>query len=180
MSGRWRALGVVLSTGLAGLMPPARAAPGVSAEMTRCAAIAAPDERLACYDALVCAGIVAAEERLACYDALAKPKLPDAQTSPGDAVRPKGSATDTQSFGLSPLQLPAAPEGPKLIKALATRVTVDRAGNVLVSLANGQSWTFNDQDALLRPGDSVTIRRAALGSFLLTAGRRSYRARRVQ
>lgn len=163
MSGRWRALGVVLSTGLAGLMlPSARAAPAVSAEMTRCAAIAAPDERLAC------------------YDALAKPKLPDAPTSPGDAVRPKSSATDTQSFGLSPLQLPATPEGPKLITALVTRVTVDRAGNVLVSLDNGQSWTFNDQDALFRPGDSVTIRRAALGSFLLTAGRRSYRARRVQ
>ena len=66
MSGRWRALGVVLSTGLAGLMlPSARAAPAVSPEMTRCAAIAAADERLACYDALVCAGIVAAEERLA-------------------------------------------------------------------------------------------------------------------
>src|SRR5436853_2611578 len=57
----------------------------VSAEMTRCAAIAAPEERLTCYDALVCAGIVAAEERLACYDTLAKPKLPDVQTSPGDA-----------------------------------------------------------------------------------------------
>ncbi|TLZ37941.1 MAG: hypothetical protein E6K32_15725 [Gammaproteobacteria bacterium] len=138
--------------------------------MTRCAAIAAPDERLACYDALVCAGIVAAQERLAW----------DVQTSPGDAVRPKSSATDTQSFGLSPRQLPATPEGPKLIKALVTRVTVDRAGNVLMSLDNGQSWTFNDQDALFRPGDSVTIRRAALGSFLLTAGRRSYRARRVQ
>ena len=181
MSGRWRALGVVLSTGLAGLtLPSARAAPAVSAEMTRCAAIAAPDERLACYDALVCAAIVAAEERLACYDTLAKPKLPDVQTSPGDAVRPKSSATDTQSFGLSPRQLPATPESPKLIKALVTRVTVDRAGNVLMSLDNGQSWTFNDQDALFRPGDSVTIRRAALGSFLLTAGRRSYRARRVQ
>src|SRR5881394_4272346 len=94
MSGRWRALGVVLSTGLAGLMlPSARAASAVSPEMTRCAAIAAADERLACYDALVCAGIVAAEERLACYDTLAKPKLPDVQASPGDAVRQIGRAS---------------------------------------------------------------------------------------
>src|SRR2546425_12745489 len=94
MSGRWRALGVVLSTGLAGLMlPSARAAPAVSPEMTRCAAIAAADERLACYGALLCAGIVAAAERLARYDALAEPKLPGVPTSPGAALRPHTRAS---------------------------------------------------------------------------------------
>src|SRR5256885_13753682 len=110
MSGRWRALGVVLCTGLAALMlPAARAAPAVSAEMTRCAAIAAPDERLACYDALVCAGIVAAEERLACYAALANPKRPAAKTTPGAPGRPKSSATDTHSSGQAPRLRPSAP-----------------------------------------------------------------------
>ena len=156
---------VLLCVGLAGLaLPAAGTVPlTVSAELARCAAL------------------TAAEERLACYDALAKPKPPDAQTSPGDAVRPKSSATDTQSFGLSPRQLPATPEGPKLITALVTRVTVDRAGNVLVSLDNGQTWTFKDEDMRLKSGDRVTIRRAAFGSFLMTTpARQTHRVQRTQ
>jgi hypothetical protein len=172
---------VILGTATIAL---AVAAPGTAAladgaaDLARCAAITTSDERLACYDAL-CAGIVAAEQRLACYDALANPKGSVSQAAPADAARPKSSASDAESFGLS-RQLPSTPQGPEMIKARVTQVTVDRLGNVLMSLDNGQSWTFNDPDALFRPGDSVTIRRAALGSFLLRVGRHSYRARRLQ
>ncbi|HEY0767932.1 MAG TPA: hypothetical protein VGD47_08235 [Steroidobacteraceae bacterium] len=172
MSGRRRALRVVLSVGLAGLtLAAARAAdPSASAEITRCAAITGAAERLACYDALVCAGIAAAEERLACYDALAKRKSAPPLAAPAGA-----------SFGLESRKLPATPQGPQLIKALVAKVSVDRLGTVKVSLDNGQSWTFNDPDALLKSGDAVTIRRAALGSFLMTIpNRHTYRVERIE
>jgi hypothetical protein len=183
MSGRGRAIRVVLRMGLLGLTTLAvarAAAPAASAaELARCAAITAADERLACYDALVCAGIAAADERLACYDALAKPKTRP-QAAPADAARPEGGGNDVKNFGVVRRRL-APPEGPELIKALVTKVSVDRLGNVDMSLDNGQSWTFHDPDVLLRSGDAVTIRRAALGSFLMTTPRRhTYRVQRTQ
>jgi hypothetical protein len=183
MSRRGRAIRVVLRMGLLGLtLAVARAAaPTASAaELARCAAITAADERLACYDALVCAGIAAADERLACYDALAKPKTRP-QAAPADAARPEGGGNEVKNFGVVRRRLPPKPEGPELIRVLVTKVSVDRLGNVDVSLENGQSWTFNDPDVLLRSGDAVTIRRAALGSFLMTTPRRhTYRVQRTQ
>jgi len=50
-----------------------------------------------------------------------------------------------------------------------------------VRLDNAQTWTFNAQDTLLRVGDKVTIKRAALGSYLMILpDYHSYRAKRVQ
>ena len=49
------------------------------------------------------------------------------------------------------------------------------------TLDNGQTWTFNDSGATLRSGDAVSIKRGALGSYLLvTADHHSYHVRRVQ
>src|SRR6266513_6114893 len=110
MSGRWRALGVVLCTGLAALMlPAARAAPAVSAEMQRCAAISAPDERLACYDALKCADITASEARLGGYDALAKDKR--VRPPPTPAATNSEGAAGVAGFGLAE-HVAAKPRGP--------------------------------------------------------------------
>jgi hypothetical protein len=178
MNGR-QAPRVVLPMALAGLLPAAGAAPPiVSAEMTRCGGITAADERLACYDALICAAIAAADARLACYDALAKGKSSGAQAAAADTAR---SENPDAGFGTVRRQLPAKPQGPDMIKAVVAKVSVDRLGTVSVSLDNGQSWTFHDPDALLRSGDAVTIRRAALGSFLLTTpSRRTYRVQRTQ
>lgn len=173
------ALRVVLPMAVAGLLPAAGAAPPTaSAEMTRCAAITAADERLACYDALICAAIAAADERLACYDALAKGKSSGARAASADARSESADA----SFGTVRRKLPAKPpQGPEMIKAVVAKVSVDRLGTVSVSLDNGQSWTFHDPDALLRSGDAVTIRRAALGSFLMTTpARHTYRVQRTQ
>jgi hypothetical protein len=58
---------------------------------------------------------------------------------------------------------------------------MDRLGNVRVALDNGQAWTFTATDALLRAGDPVTIKRGALGSFLLTTpSHHTYHAVRMQ
>jgi hypothetical protein len=182
MTGRRRALPVVLSMALTGFAAMAGAAPPTtSAELARCGAITAADERLACYDAVVCAGVSTADERLACYDALAKSQPANAQRVPAGAVGAENSAGRDASFGAVMRKLPAKPPGPEQIKALVSNISVDRLGNVSVTLDNGQSWTFHDPDALLHTGDAVTIRRAALGSFLMTIpNRHTYRVRRTQ
>ena len=62
-----------------------------------------------------------------------------------------------------------------------TQVRSDRQYNVYATLDNGQIWTFNDSNAALRSGDPVSIKRGALGSYLLvTADHHSYHVRRVQ
>jgi len=86
---------------------------------------------------------------------------------------------ETKAFGLSRHEQPFA--SPDSIRAVVTQVSYDRFGNINVSLENGQTWTFNDSDALLRPGSSVTIKHAALGSFLmLTPDRKSHRVTRLR
>jgi hypothetical protein len=51
----------------------------------------------------------------------------------------------------------------------------------MVVLDSGQTWTVMDNDGRLAAGDAVTIKRAALGSFLmLTPSNHRYRVRRVK
>jgi len=52
---------------------------------------------------------------------------------------------------------------------------------VRVSLDNGEVWTFNGPEALIRVGDAITIKRGVLGSFLLTTpAHHTYKAQRSQ
>jgi hypothetical protein len=160
MNGRCQAARVVRFMGFVGLaLPVAFAAPATvsTADLARCAGMAAADARLACYDAL----------------AGRAPTPPQARQQ----ATPAGAST----FGLTKPLPQAAPAGPELIKALVAKVTESRFGNVNVLLDNGQTWIVDAPDAQLKPGDSVTIKRAALGSFLMmTPARRSYRVRRME
>jgi hypothetical protein len=71
--------------------------------------------------------------------------------------------------------------GPSQIEARVSRVQADSQGNVTLTLDNGQVWSAQQGDQWLQPGDKVTIRQAALGSYLLTTpSRHSYRVRRLQ
>jgi len=176
---------VLLGVGLAGLALPAAGTvpPTVSAELARCAALTAAEERLACYDALNCAAVTNADERLACYDALAKTQSARPPAAP--AVTPAAAASDgamaDAGFGAAPHKSPPRPKGPEQIKALVAEVTVDRLGTVTVPLENGQTWTFHDPEPRIKSGDEVTIRRASLGSYLMTIpGRHTYRVQRTQ
>jgi hypothetical protein len=174
------AAGPALALGLAAALSlqGAAAAPP-AAELARCAALSDTSERLACYDSLECATKSAADERLACYDALAKSKAPQPQPAPVLAAAAATASNDPSSFGLT--KHDTAPQGPKKIKARVASVTEDRHGNVTVVLDNGQTWAVHELDPLLRSGDEVTIRRAALGSYLMTtAARHSYRVQRLQ
>lgn len=135
-----------------------------------------------------CATIDASTERLACYDQLAGraqasvnaplsgagTQAPPAVSAPPPAPAPK------ESFGLHAAEHPAVP----LAAALTARVVglgVSANGHPTVALEGGQLWELDDADPLLANGDSVTISRAALGSFLMTTpGRRTHRVHRLR
>jgi len=152
----------------------AEAAPP-SAELARCAAIGAADERLACYDAL--------------GRSLKPPPVPSASPSPAANKAPAADESSAQAataaggvnaFGLTRHERPAA-AGPDLIRAQVAAVTTDRLGRAFVRLDNGQVWSFTAPDVLLRAGEAVTIRRAALGSFLMTTpSHHTYRVQRSE
>jgi hypothetical protein len=183
----------ILSITVAWLALPAAAAQLDASELARCAAVAGSNERLACYDALAASVLPGATSALpgATLAPTASPPVasvaPAAQTTPVAAAVAGQSAPasravnpdDPANFGLTRQQLKAIPSGPDSIKGIVSQLTEDRLNNVVVVLDNGQTWTFVEQDPRLRPGDSVTIKRASLGSFLMTTpSRHSYRVQR--
>lgn len=102
------------------------------------------------------------------------PRAAQAAPSPGD--RP-------ENFGLSKGQLSAAgvkDEGIQSIQAHVSELPGDQFRSSYVVLDNGQTWKSTDGDMGLRVGEAVTIRRAALGSYMLTSdSRHSYHVRRL-
>jgi hypothetical protein len=192
-------------TAILGAALPVRAADQSSVspgDIAYCARMTGADERLACYDDL-------ARRKSARAPAAPAPAAATAASSPtppsptpqsatqanppaasapvatqGTAVAPttqaqsaQSSAGSTGAFGLSRHEQ----VGPDVITATVSKVSYDQLGNINVYLQNGQLWTFNDSDGLLRPGDTVTIKHASLGSFLmLTPDRQSHRVKRLR
>jgi hypothetical protein len=195
VSHRRRAARFARLLALLGASLPAAAGAAGSAELARCAAIAAPEARLACYDAL--AGRAAQGQAAA---RVAAPTTPSPAAAPAAAAAPPApspsatpattttappttppAAADAQSFGLTKAQQHAVPEGPATIQAVVARVADDGAGHMYVVLDNAQTWLLPEPDSRLSPGDTVTIRRASLGSYLMvTPSKHSYRVRRTR
>ncbi len=60
-------------------------------------------------------------------------------------------------------------------------ITHGASGQAMVVLDNGQSWSVLDDDGWLSNGAMVTIKRAALGSFMMrTPSHHTYRVRRIE
>lgn len=131
-----------------------------------------------------CAEIAEDRGRLACYDGLAGRPSPAAQTSQPVVSNvepiPPVPGGDIRRFGLVKPEV-ATPQVPQSISARVDRIKTDGVNEVQVQLDNGQTWTFADANFLLRQGDAVVIKRAALGSYIMIAPtRRSYRVRRIK
>jgi hypothetical protein len=136
-----------------------------------------------------CAALDDPAARLACFDA-AFPRTP--HTGPPNpakvAVATDEPASEARNFGLSATQRNAIdpkPAQPPLPATTAAVKTVRRlpSGYLLIGLDNDQLWqqTEFDSRVWLQPGDRVTIRQAALGSYLLdTPAHFSTRVRRLQ
>lgn len=131
-------------------------------ELDTCRAIASDSERLTCYDALV--------------DSIPTTTEPPAAVSSEslfgrDAVQT--SAVLQQQTGISP---------PQSVDAEIRSTNWRADGMLLLNLQNGQQWEQIDGRPLpLAPGDTIRIRKAAFGSYLLykQSGGRSIRVRRI-
>jgi hypothetical protein len=131
---------------------------------------------------ITCSRIQKNAERLACYDrAVAYLSQPAEQ----QAAAPSAET----SFGLqASVPQPRAAEEPQddeiaFIRARVVEVSTDREGKKVMTLDNGQIWRELSKSGYvaLEVGDEVTIKRAALGSFMLTvSGSRPLRVRRVK
>jgi hypothetical protein len=137
-----------------------------------------------------CAAVVSREARLECYDVLAHrppdkaPSVEAAASAPAvaPAIAPEASsAADPKNFGLTAKKQRSVDLGPKSIAARISIVSSDQSGGVFIVLDSGQTWSVLDNDGRLAAGDAVTIKRAALSSFLMmTPSNHSYRVRRVK
>jgi hypothetical protein len=176
----------------------------VTAELAQCVALSAPDARLACYDALAgrnagapAPGVAAA--RAAAVPAPAPAPSPTLTPTPTSAPAlpatsaaasaaaavpaPTAPREEPSNFGFSAPRQATAPKSEVIqsIQAHVTQVPANQLSTSYVALDNGQTWKSTDGDMSLFDGEAVTIKRAALGSFMLSsASNHSYHVRRIR
>ena len=132
-----------------------------------------------------CAKVIDPAERLICYDA-AFPPVSGARTGAIDIEAERAKARE--NFGLNGIQRDERkPEvlrnlAPERIEAKVVRVTVNAAGQRVVTLDNQQTWMLTEATSKgrLKPGEPIVVHTAALGTFMLvTPGKVALRARRI-
>ncbi len=183
-------LGAVLLSATASAAT-ASAATVSSDDLSRCASIASPSTRLACYDALAHRApehVPPAAASLSATPAAGAPPAPAAPAATTSTAIPSPAAVaaaaspdDAPSFGLSAVQRHVAVVGPKQESGRIVSLGTNQAGHSTIVLDSGQTWTVLDDDGWVSNGDQVTIKRAALGSYLMTTpSHHTYRVHRVQ
>jgi hypothetical protein len=111
-----------------------------------------------------CAAIPHHGERLSCYDRAAAMETEPAREADVAAAR-------IANFGslVGGERRPGGGDSELQFIVAKVRKAARRADEFLyVTLDNGQVWRINSRDPLLRPGDTVTIRRAPVGSFTMS------------
>ena len=127
-----------------------------------------------------CADIVSIQERVTCYDQLAKRPATGERAAtaeqPGTAERAATpvAAAPKETFGLYSAEHPH----PNVAKAAAVTLKIasianGSSGHPIATMEGDQVWELDGPDPLLKSGDTVTIDRGVLGSFIMTtpAGR---------
>jgi hypothetical protein len=204
---RWRpALVSLLLASLACAAQPV--ATPASPPLAACADITDSAARLACYDKL--AGRGAAPAPAGPQAPAAPPQPGGAQaaaatvptavapvptTAPAPAAAPGSTAAAAptppsaaapapsfpQSFGLYGAEHPRPPPATPALEARIAALGKSAGDHMTVTLDGGALWELvDDSDPLLAVGDTVTIKRAALGSYLMsTPTKRTHRVRRL-
>jgi hypothetical protein len=125
-----------------------------------------------------CAGINEPLKRLSCFDqVIERPSGPMAATAAAPAPAPP-----KQSFGLYSVEHPAPPPAAEfLITAKVVSLGSSSRGHSTVTLEGDQVWELDSSDPVLATGETVTVKRGTLGSFILTtAAGRLHRVHRVR
>jgi hypothetical protein len=159
-----------------------------------CAAIADPSQRLDCYDRLAGRSTTATSAPAAPPSAppaaaAAAPAAP-ASASPGAGSTASGAPASAApaaqtppgqpSFGLYPAEHPKPPAPASSLETHVLSLGRSVSGRTTVELDGGAVWELDEPDPLLAVGDTVTITRALLGSFLMqTPSHRTHRVRRL-
>lgn len=146
-----------------------------------------------------CAMVSDDGDRLACYDRIFRGKT-GSDAPGGPAAAAAGAATASgavaaaasnpqQDFGLTEAAKRALDperakvEMPESVTGKVTAVGHRPTGELVVTLANGQVWLQIDSDsrAKVGVGQTVTIKKASLGSYLLIGpDKRATRVRRIK
>ncbi|MBU2096132.1 MAG: hypothetical protein KJ775_19605 [Alphaproteobacteria bacterium] len=176
-----RAAGLALA---ATLLAPALLSAGANAQPK-------PEARSAMLQKLVdCRKVTDETARLACYDQVTVAL--DQAEAKGDIVvvdREQARKVRKQAFGFSVPSITLFERGESKEELANTTgvvavARVNGAGKWVIKLEDGAVWTQVDGNELFRdpkPGATVKIRQAAMGSFLMTIDNsRAFRARRSE
>jgi FtsP/CotA-like multicopper oxidase with cupredoxin domain len=160
-----------------------------------CVAVSDDAARLACYDRAYgrnAASKSAAAAGAAAAGTAAAPKSP-AVASPTAVHAAPAAATPkdpVSEFGLTeaakqakdPAKAAEAAKAPTSMTAKVISLRFKKYGEFVVTLDNGQVWEQNEPmpSAIVRVGDTVTVKKAVLGSYtLVTAARVATKVHRV-
>jgi hypothetical protein len=140
-----------------------------------------------------CAGLDSDADRLACYDHLAGRSVSRAAaTVPGHSATASAPAAtaaaasappSAQTFGLYTAEHPKPPPAAAAasLEGRVGSVGSSAGGRMTVLLEGGALWELDDADPLLAAGETVTVTRAVLGSYILhTPSHRTHRVRRLR
>jgi hypothetical protein len=106
---------------------------------------------------------------------------PPAPAQTGAAARPAAPAAEAKSFGAYSAEHPTAPEVPQSLTVRVTALGKTIDGRPTMTIEGGALWLLEEKDPLLAIGDTVSISRGLLGSFLLeTPTRRLHHVRRIR
>jgi hypothetical protein len=150
------AVSLLAASNAALAVAPGPAASVPMAELKACAALGTPTERLTCFERL-------AGRAPAVADAPSSAAAP-----PSPAAPPSAAAPPKESFGLYQAEHPAPPKPAAAFTGKVVGLGVGANGRPTVEIEGGQLWELDRADPLLAKGDSVTINRGTLGSFLMT------------
>ena len=154
-------------------------------DLNECAAIQTQAERLACYDKLAGRGTTS-PRAAATPQPAPPPAAPAASSTRKQAPPPPAAAAPApdspEAFGLYKAEHPAAPKSPvDTVTGKVVDLKYDAYGRETISLEGGAVWQLAGSDAILAKGDEVKIKRAAMGSYLMTTSAgRQHRVKRLR
>ncbi len=150
----------------------------------------------------VCARISKKDARLECYDQVARDAAsgqlqrsgPVASAPPASWAAPPAASAQAPvqqaapppaaSFGAPPARGNAGASDPDSIRVEVASSTDNGLGQWRIRLTDGAIWQMTERDSMFRPPaprEVVSIRKAAMGSFLMEVGKQgSVRVRRIQ